>query len=511
MSEEKVRVTPWMIIGDNPAFVDRRLWQTEYTLSALSAKIPANQEEHRAMRDSVIRRLRLSAGLEPAVEFLPLEPQVTSPRNIDGVTVSDVVIQTLPGLKLTGNFFTPEHFSGKLPAILCPHGHWSTGRVCHEEAGGVIMRCMELARLGFAVFAYDMIGYNDNNELFHRWKKEPLLKAYFNGVSPFGLQTANSMRAVDFIASHPAVDPSRIGCTGASGGASQTWFISALDPRIKVLAPVCMLSLHYMGGCTCEEGPLLRTRGLTSFDIVSSLAPRPILLPAVTGDWTNLNPDYEIPKLKEIYKLYHAQDKVEHFYYEDEHNYNKRTREHVYAWFVRQLQGRDTAEIIPESTDKVPAPEQLWHGGVKPAEPTEESFAKAVELLARSYTADALDVGNDFPGWQNRNCDILRQMFESNSPTSDVAVRVNHGKWQLPAGEVWAMVVSRRDTGDYINTARLTPKGAERSENALLYPVEGGWIDYFNGGPKESGCGGFFKLNAHTYLTERLGSGVNAQ
>ena len=511
MSEEKIQVTPWGIAGDNPSFVDRRLWQTEYTLSALSAKIPSSQEEHRAMRDSVIRRLRLSAGLEPAVEFLPLEFQVTSPRNIDGVTVSDVVIQTLPGLKLTGNFFTPEHFSEKLPAILCPHGHWSTGRVCHEEAGGVIMRCMELARLGFAVFAYDMIGYNDNNELFHRWKKEPLLKAYFNGVSPFGLQTANSMRAVDFIASHPAVDPSRIGCTGASGGGSQTWFISALDPRIKVLAPVCMLSLHFMGGCTCEEGPLLRTRGLTSFDIVSSVAPRPILLPGVTGDWTNLNPDYEIPRLKEVYKLYHAQDKVEHFYYEDGHNYNKRTREHVYAWFVRQLQGRDTAEIIPESTDKVPAPEQLWHGGVKPAEPTEESFAKAVELLNRSYTANALDAGNDFTGWQNRNCDILRQMLESSSPTSDVAVRVTHGKWQLPAGEAWAMVISRRDTGDYINTVRLTPAGAEKSENALLYPVEGCWIDYFNGGPKEGGCCGFFKLDAHTYLTELLGSGANAK
>ena len=511
MSEEKVIVAPYEFIGNSAAFVDPRLTQADYGVAACKAKIPANQEEHRCMRDSVIRRMRLSAGLEPAVEFPPLKPKVTNPRNVDGVTISDVAIETLPGLKLTGNFFTPEKFSGKLPAILCPHGHWSTGRVCHKATGGVIMRCMELARLGFAVFAYDMIGYNDNNDMPHRWAKEPRLKAYFNGISPFGLQTANSMRAVDFIASHPDVDPSRIGCTGASGGGSQTWFIAALDPRIKVLCPVCMLSLHFMGGCTCEEGPLLRTRGLTSFDIVAAAAPRPVLLPSVTGDWTNLNPDYEVPKLKEIYKLYHAEDNVESFHYDDCHNYNQRTRQHVYAWFVRQLQGKDMGDIIPESTDKVPAPEQLWHGGVKPAEPTEESFNKAMAKLKEVYTASALDAGNDFTGWQSRNCDILRQMLESSKPTVDVVPRVTHGSWQLPGGEAWAMVVSRRECCEYITTYRL--RGADKKEcaNAVLFPVERECMDYFNEGSKTAVTDELFKLNAHTYLIELLGSGVSAK
>ena len=510
MSEEKVKVIPWVIAGKDPSFADRRYFETEYGVYPYAAKIPANQEEHRCMRDSVIRRVRLSAGLEPGVEFPPLEPKVTSPRNIDGVTISDVEIQTLPGLRLTGNFFTPEKFSGKLPAILCPHGHWNKGRVDHKPTGGVIMRCMELARLGFAVFAYDMIGYNDNNDMPHRWEKEPRLEAYFNGVSPFGLQTANSMRAVDFVASHPAVDPSRIGCTGASGGGSQTWFIGLLDPRIKVVCPVCMLSLHFMGGCTCEEGPLLRTRGLTSFDMVAAIAPRPILLPGVTGDWTNLNPDYEVPKLKEIYKLYHAEENVESFFYDDGHNYNQRTREHVYAWFVRQLQGRDAGDIIPESTDKVPAPEQLWHGGVKPAEPTEETFKKSYEQLKKVYTASAFDFGGDFLLWQNSRTDILRQMLESDKPTSDVVFRVTHGNWNLPGGEAWAMVVSRRETGEAINTFRLRPAHAMSSENAICYPVEKVCMDYFNDGEKVSVTDELFKLNAHTYLAELFATGATA-
>ena len=510
MSEEKVKVIPWEYGAKQASFADRRYFETEYGVYPYAAKIPANQEEHRCMRDSVIRRVRLSAGLEPGVEFLPLEPKVTAPRNVDGVTITDVEIQTLPGLRLTGNFFTPEKFTGKLPAILCPHGHWNKGRVDHKPTGGVIMRCMELARLGFAVFAYDMIGYNDNNDMPHRWQKEPLLEAYFNGVSPFGLQTANSMRAVDFIASHPAVDPSRIGCTGASGGGSQTWFIGLLDPRIKVVCPVCMLSLHFMGGCTCEEGPLLRTRGLTSFDMVAAIAPRPILLPGVTGDWTNLNPDYEVPKLKEIYKLYHAEENVESFFYDDGHNYNQRTRQHVYAWFVRQLQGRDAGEIIPESTDKVPAPEQLWHGGVKPAEPTEETFKKSYEQLKKVYTASAFDFGGDFLLWQNSRTDILRQMLESDKPTSDVVFRVTHGNWKLPGGEAWAMVVSRRETGEIINTFRLRPAHAMDSENAICYPVEKECMEFFNDGGKTAVTDELFKLNAHTYLAELFATGATA-
>lgn len=510
MSEEKVKIAPWGNAGMDPSFVDRRLYNTSYGVFAHEAKIPASQEEHRCLKDSVVRRMRLAAGLEPGVEFLPLDPKVTSPRVVDGVTIYDVSIETLPGLRLTGNFFTPEHFTGKLPAILCPHGHWATGRVCHKASGGVIMRCMEFARLGFAVFAYDMVGYNDNNDIPHYWQRETREKAYFNGVSTFGMQTANSMRAVDFVASHPDVDATRIGCTGASGGGSQTWFIGALDPRVKVLCPVCMLSTHFMGGCPCEEGPLLRTRGLTSFDIVAALAPRPILLPSVTGDWTNLNPDYEVPKLKEVYKLYHAEDKVESVHFDDMHNYNQRTREYVYAWFVRQLQGKEAGLTIPESTDKVPAPEQLWHGGVQPSPASEETFAKVYPALKEAYTASAFDFGNDFSMWQSRMTDILRQMLESGRATKEVVSRVTHGNWNLPEGEVWAMVLSRRNVDEYINTYRLRPEGLRNCDKAVLYPVEGKGLDYFNDGPCESVTKELFKLKQHTFLTELLGTGASA-
>ncbi|OYW08104.1 MAG: hypothetical protein B7X34_09410, partial [Acidobacteriia bacterium 12-62-4] len=52
----------------------------------------------------------------------------------------------------------------------------------------------------------------------------------------------DAKRALDYLVSHPAVDPERIGATGCSGGGTQTTYISALDPRIRVAAPLCYMN-----------------------------------------------------------------------------------------------------------------------------------------------------------------------------------------------------------------------------------------------------------------------------
>jgi hypothetical protein len=46
--------------------------------------------------------------------------------------------------------------------------------------------------------------------------------------------------------------------TGASGGGSQTLFLSLLDDRIKAAAPINMISLRMQGGCPCENAAGLR-------------------------------------------------------------------------------------------------------------------------------------------------------------------------------------------------------------------------------------------------------------
>ncbi len=79
-----------------------------------------------------------------------------------------------------------------------------------------------------------------------------------------GLQTWNSIRALDFIESLPDVDPRRIGVTGASGGGTQTFMLCGLDPRPAVAFPAVMVGTAMQGGCQCENASYLRRTSITS-------------------------------------------------------------------------------------------------------------------------------------------------------------------------------------------------------------------------------------------------------
>ena len=46
------------------------------------------------------------------------------------------------------------------------------------------------------------------------------------------------IRALDYLQSRPEVDGERLGVTGRSGGGAYSWWIAALDERIKVAVPV---------------------------------------------------------------------------------------------------------------------------------------------------------------------------------------------------------------------------------------------------------------------------------
>src|SRR4029078_9808324 len=144
----------------------------------------------------------------------------------------------------------------KSPGVLCPHGHWPHGRLEQSELGNIPARCIMLARMGCTVFAYDMVGYNDSKRQIDHRINTPALDLW--GITSLHLQTWDSIRAIDFLQSLPEVDPNRIGVTGASGGGTQTFILTAVDDRVSVACPVNMISHSMQGGCVCENAPCLR-------------------------------------------------------------------------------------------------------------------------------------------------------------------------------------------------------------------------------------------------------------
>jgi len=59
---------------------------------------------------------------------------------------------------------------------------------------------------------------------------------------------------------------------------------------------------------------------------------------SATGDWTNETLELEYPAVRGIYTLLDASDRVQAVRITAEHNYNKDSREAMYAWMARWLQ-----------------------------------------------------------------------------------------------------------------------------------------------------------------------------
>ena len=274
-----------------------------------------------------------SAGLLPLPEKTPLRPSIFGEVRRADYSVSKVYFESLPGFFVTGNLYRPAG-DGPFPAILSPHGHWTYGRLENTALMSGPGRAINLARQGFVVFMYDMIGYNDSQQVPHTFSGP---REYLWGLSLSGLQLWDSIRAIDFLETLPYVRRDAIGMTGESGGGTQTFLAAAVDPRIAVAAPVNMISLHMQGGCLCENPPGLRLE-TTNVEIAATIAPRPLLMISATGDWTAETLEREYPAVRAIYDLFGAADHVRAVRMTAEHNYNKDSREAMYAWMARWLQ-----------------------------------------------------------------------------------------------------------------------------------------------------------------------------
>ena len=318
------------------------------------------KERSRAIREQIF----VSSGLWPMPKKTPLHAVIFGKTVRDGYTVEKVYFQSWPGFYLAGNLYRPlGRGTGPFPGILNPHGHWEHGRLEDSPDCSVPGRCINFAKQGMVAFSYDMVGYNDTRfpELPSTLSFSDQHRSFANhgpanllwSVTLMGLQTWDSIRALDFLASLPDVDTNRLACTGESGGGTQTFILGAIDDRLAAQAPVVMVSHSMQGGCLCENMPGLRVE-YSNMEIAAAAAPRPQILVSDTGDWTKTTLTVEGPAIEHIYQLFQAPEKLRYVRYDFGHNYNQTSREAVYRWFDRWLLQQPDQPVVEQAFQKEP-------------------------------------------------------------------------------------------------------------------------------------------------------------
>jgi dienelactone hydrolase len=310
----------------------------------------------------------VASGLWPAPDRCPLRPVITRTIDRGDYVLENLYFASLPGFYVTGSLFRPKG-PGRFPGVLCTHGHDRKGRF--QDTGEKTRdgnpnpdrfpyqaRCITLARLGCVAFLYDMVGYADQKQLRHPGDMPPSrppegtfdldgLECEEYLVSSMGLQTWNSIRALDYLISRPDVDGERIAVTGESGGATQTLMLMMTDTRLAAAAPVCMVSPGFQGDCTCEQAALGKI-GTDTVEFCAAFAPKPLIVVTATGDWTMDLMEKGGPEIRSTYEAMGAGDHVRVVRFQAPHNYNRTSREAVYAWFNTWLKlGHPTAPTEP--------------------------------------------------------------------------------------------------------------------------------------------------------------------
>lgn len=336
--------------------------------------VPASRAAWEARRQAVREQVLVANGLWPLPPKTPLRPVIHGKIDRDDYTVEKVFFASLPGHYVSGNLYRPKGKKGKLPGVLCPHGHWANGRFfdAGETAAKAQIkqgaektmagaryplqaRCAQLARMGCVVFHYDMVGYADSTAIPHRTGFTDA-DAALRLQSFMGLQSWNSIRALDFLLGLPDVDAKRIGVTGASGGGTQTFILCGIDDRPAVAFPAVMVSTQMQGGCICENCSYLR-QGTGNVEFAGLFAPKPL---GMTGakDWTIDIERKGLPELKALYKLYGAEDRVlARCFPEFGHNYNQVSREVMYNWFNKHLRLGQPSPVAEKPFKPIPPKE----------------------------------------------------------------------------------------------------------------------------------------------------------
>jgi len=496
LAQENLRVLPETIDGAPAGEMMARYlqeqargqfeqWRQQYEQRKTPEQIAAYQK---ALRAKFIEAI---GGLPART---PLNAKVTGVVARDGYKVEKVIFESQPQHYVTALLFVPE--SGKykppFPGVIVPCGHANEAKAweSYQTMGAF------LALNGMAALVFDPIDQGERSQL-------PSAKIWGTaahdalgvGSILLGRNTArfeiwDGMRAIDYLQSRSEVDPNRIGCTGNSGGGTQTSYLMALDDRIRAAAPSCYITgfealLSTIGPQDAEQnigGQL--AFGMDHADYLMMRAPAAILICAATKDFFDIQGAWRCFRYaKRLYTRMGVPERISLLENDAEHNYNTIQREGVARWMSRWLLGSDkplkepAIKLLSEEEARCTPDGQVMHlARARSTYDLNRDFEKelAVRRRSRWTSAPQADMLQEV-----RRMAGIRALAALPEPKVE-----ERGSLERQNVEIKTLVLTP-EAGIYLPALMFVPKGRSPGGTVLYVHENGKAADAAPGGPIE--------------------------
>jgi dienelactone hydrolase len=315
--------------------VSRNLSVNQYWLQRARRHNPSyrfggtDQAQWRKWQQEALPAVRATLGKMPAK--VPLNPEIVAQWREDGLIKERVYFDVEEGLAAVAYVFRPENALGRLPAILCCHGHGPHGKDSVMGNASDPLRTakirdlnydygLQMAKAGYVTIAIDLRGFGERDDRVkpnhHDLSRgrDPCNLYYLNatmlGTTTLAQNIHDNSCAIDYLCQQSFVDPDRIGVMGLSQGGTMTTWMSICDERIKATDILCysdrFADFAYRDANFCGSQI---TPGLFALcdvpDLQGLIAPRPLLVEiGVFDDCFPL--DSAMNCFKEVEKIYSA-------------------------------------------------------------------------------------------------------------------------------------------------------------------------------------------------------------
>ncbi|WP_265593568.1 acetylxylan esterase [Verrucomicrobium sp. BvORR034] len=330
--------------GSQAAYFERQVSLIEDS----SAVAQLRKETWNAFRDQSRAELAEMLGLDLNAPRTDLKVTKTGEFEHEGVVVENLHYQSRPGLYVTANLYRPKVVDKPLPTVLyvCGHSNMVKDGVSYGNKTGYEHHGVWYAKHGFVCLIIDTVQLGEIAGEHHGTYRLGKWWWMARGYTPAGVEAWAGIRALDYLETRPEVDKTRFGVAGRSGGGAYSWFVAALDERIKCAVPtagITTLRNHVVDGCVsghCDCMFFVNTFRWDYDRLAALVAPRALLV-------TNTDKDGIFPidgvfdiyqSTRRVYKALGAEQNIGLHIAEGPHKDLQPLNTGEFHWMMRHLQ-----------------------------------------------------------------------------------------------------------------------------------------------------------------------------